>query len=204
MRKHSRKIFYSPGLISIILLPIMCILFLKSRDAFTQYGSITLATWDGKIFYNEITTFLNSKKFTKVTLTGDYDSDKIKLINSKKEIQRLISTKDSINGIQFHFDEKSKYWSYVKVVEILQDENAQFYVPYKNDIWFTNPKLPKKETKTFVCGNTVNMICVSEKPNFNLDIIQNIVKKYYLIIIIYLLMVYFTIRKIYSLNKGIR
>lgn len=61
------------------MLPVLCILYLKSIDAFTHYNVITLHVWNGKEFKEETTKFLNSKKFTVVNLTGNLDSDITKL-----------------------------------------------------------------------------------------------------------------------------
>ena len=204
MRKHNKKIYYSAGLISIILLPLFCILYLKSIDAFTHYGSIDLYAWNGKDFKKETTQFLNSKKFTIVNLTGNLDSDKAKLDIAQKNIKRIILTKDSIKGIKFHFEKKSEYWSYIRVIEILQIEKAKVYVPYKNDIWFANPSVPKpnknlKQIKSFVCGYRPNYI--KESKSIEWQEIKGMVQKYYLPIIAYFLMLVFTIRRIYKLNR---
>ena len=106
MRKHNKKIYYSAGLTSILMLPLLCVIYLKNNDAFINYGSIKLDVWNGKDFEPEITQFLNSKKFTVVNLTGNLNSDKAKLNDAEKKIKRLIISKDSINGIKFHFEKK--------------------------------------------------------------------------------------------------
>ncbi|HHT9079622.1 TPA: hypothetical protein ACT5CJ_002412 [Flavobacterium psychrophilum] len=213
MRKHNRKIYYSAGLISIILLPLLCILNLKNNDAFIQYGSIDLYTWDGKedsILTKGISEYLNSKKYTTVTLTGKTNSDEIKLNIAQKNIRKLILSKDSINGIRFHFNKKSEYWAFVKVLDILQVEKAKFYVPYKDDIWFANPRNPKrnknhKKIKLFVCGTNQNIIYIDESESkIKWQEITEIVKKYYLPIIAYLLMIFFTFKRIMNEKKGIR
>lgn len=208
MRKHNKKIYYSAGLISIILLPIFCLIYLKSIDAFTQYGSIDLYTWDGKedsIITKGLSKFLNSKKYTIVTLTGNINSDETKLNIAQKNIQKLISSKDTINGIRFHFDQKSQYWAFVKVLDILQVENAKFYVPYKNDIWFTNPREPKKKIRTFVCGTRSSTIYIDKtESKIKWQEIIIVLKKYYLPIITYILMIFFTFKRIMHDRKGNR
>ena len=206
MRKHNKKIYYSAGLISIILLPIFCLIYLKSIDAFTNYGSIELYTWDGKedsILTKGLSEFLNSKKYTIVTLTGNINSDEAKLNIAQKNIQNLISSKDTINGIRFHFNQKSQYWAFIKVLDILQVENAKFYVPYKNDIWFANPREPKKKIKNFVCGLTYTTINIDESESkIESQKIIELVKKYYLPIIVYILMMFFTFRRILTEKKA--
>jgi len=208
MRKHNKKIYYSAGLISIILLPIFCLIYLKSIDAFTQYGSIDLYTWDGKedsIITKGLSKFLNSKKYTIVTLTGNINSDETKLNIAQKNIQKLISSKDTINGIRFHFDQKSQYWAFVKVLDILQVENAKFYVPYKNDIWFANPREPKKKIRTFVCGTRSSTIYIDKtESKIKWQEIIILLKKYYLPIITYILMIFFTFKRIMHERKGNR
>jgi hypothetical protein len=197
MRKHNKKIYYSAGLISIIMLPILCVIYLKNNDAFVNYGSIKLEFWNGKDFEPEITKFLNSKKFTVVTLTGNINSDKIKLNDAEQKIKRLIISKDSINGIKFHFEKKSEYWAFVKVLDILESEKARFYVPYKNDIWFTNPRQPKKKIKTFVCGTPFFSNYIDKRDSkIEYQKIIDLAKTYYLSIIAYFLMIFFTFRRI--------
>ena len=203
MKKSSRKIYYSAGLISIILLPILCIMYLKNNNAFKQYGSIDLQVWDGKennIGTKGIRTFLNSKKYFIVDLTGENKSDQIKLNNAENTIKKLMISKDSLNGVKFHFGEKSEYWTFIRVLEILSIQKAKFYVPYKNDIWFANPRIPKpsknlKKIKSFVCGYRQNIIYI-DKSELKINWKENIkiVKKYYLPIIAYLLMIFFTFK----------
>lgn len=208
MRKHDKKVYYSAGLISIILLPILCLLYLKSIDAFTQYGVINLQMWNEKednIGTKGITKFfLNSKKYTIVSLSGDNKLDDIKLNIAQKNIRKLIFNNDTINGIKFHFEKKSEYWTFIRVLDILCEEKAEFYVPYKNDIWFTNPK-PKKTNKNL--KNIKLMHCgyvpchLIENKSIKWIEIKEIVEKYYLLIIAYFSMVVFTIKRVYQLNK---
>jgi hypothetical protein len=221
MRKH-KKIYYSAGLISIIMLPVLCIIYLKSIDAFTRYGSMDLYVWNGEDFKEEITIFLNSKKFKVVNLTGDSVSDKAKLNIAQKSVKQIILTKDSIKGMKFHFDKKAQYWSYIKVLDILRIANATNYILYKNDIWFANPRIPKpdknlkkyKEIKPFICisGRLQNEYLERvqneylEKNKYKI-IYQKVIefsKKYYLPIIAYVFMIFFTLRKIVNEKKGIR
>lgn len=211
MRKH-RKIYYSGGLISIILLPVFCILYLKSIDAFSTYGSIQLWIWDGKESKEAISKFLNSKTFTVVNLTGDLDSDITKLESAQKEIEQIISTKDSIKGIKFHFEKKAEYWAYVKVLDILRIANASNYLPYKNDIYFANPKVvthtpkvSKEKIEPIICISGILQKEYFEGQKNKLEAQRNKLtyqkvidfsKKYYLPIIFYILMVFFSLRRL--------
>ena len=213
MRKH-KKIYYSAGLISIIMLPVLCIIYLKNIDAFTHYGALDLYVWNGTDFKEETTQFLNSKKFIIVNLTGDLNSDTAKLNIAQKNVKQIISTKDSIKGIKFHFEKKAEYWSYVRVIDILQVEKAKTFLPYKNDIWFANPRIPKpdknpkkyKEIIPFICvsGRLQNEYLEEQKNKITYQKVIGFSKKYYLIIVAYILMIFFTFKRIMDEKKGIR
>jgi hypothetical protein len=167
-----------------------------------------LQIWDGKEDNNGtkgITKFLNSKKYTVVNLTGDKNSDKTKLNIAENNVRKLILSKDTVNGIKFHFGKKSEYWTFIKVLDILAKEKAEFYVPYKNDIWFANPK-PRKINKNLIviepfhCGLSYNYTNESEKINWKE--IRELIKKYFLPLIAYLFMLIFTIKRIYKLHRN--
>nr|WP_315197295.1 hypothetical protein [uncultured Flavobacterium sp.] len=174
--------------------------------------------WDGlenTTLFKDNITFLNTKKFTTVTLTGNNDSDRIKLKEAQKNIEKLVSSKDSINGIKFHFEPKSQYWSYVEALEIIQIEARNSYFRsfcYKDDILFTNPKplkpyKPNKdliEIQPIICGSGGYDTYIEESKIFVIwkNLIE-ISKKYYLPITAYILMVFFTFRRIINKNKRI-
>jgi hypothetical protein len=205
MQKPKKINYYSAGLISILLLPLLSILYLKNNDAFTEYGAIKLAVWNGENFEPEITHFLNSKKFTVVNLTGSLYSDKAKLKIAQKKIKELILSKDSINGIKYHFEKKSEYWAFIKVLDILESEKATFYLPYKNDIWFANTRESKKKIKSFICGTIYHTIYIDQRESIKgFEKIIEFAQKFYLSIIAYCLMLFFTCRRIICENKCIR
>ncbi len=195
------------------MLPVMCLIHFKNIDAFTSYGLMQISVWNGQDYKEEATFFLNSKKFTVVNLTGNLDSDVAKLKSAQKSMKQIISTKDSIKGIKFHFEKKAQYWSYIKVIDILQIEKASTFLVYKDDIWFANPRIlkPNKNLKTL---KIERIICTSgrlqneyleklekerlEKNKYKI-IYQNVIsfcKKFYLPIMAYILMLFFTFKRI--------
>lgn len=210
MRKHRKKVFYSAGAISILLLPILCIFYLKSNGAFIRYGSIDLHVWDGKeldIGTKGISDFLKTKKYITITLTGDEKTDKTKLRFAEQKVETIIRTKDSVLGVKFHFEKKSQYWAYIKVLDILSVNKAPFYVPYKDDIWFTNSRERKKvlsdlKIQPLDCGTReyVTYINNDKKERFA---IKDFIMSYYPSIIIYLMMIFFAFKK-FNYHQGSR
>lgn len=185
----------------------MCILYLQNIKAFTEYNAMDVWMWDGKLntsLDSALVKHINSKKYTVVNLTGNNTSDEKKLVAAQKEVIRITASKDSINGIKFHFGKKSEYWTYVRVIDIMVMEKAKFYVNYKDDIWFANPK-PEKAAKyvppiqTLGCSYfTTNYI---EKDTISSIETNEPIEKYALPILAYFLMVFFTSIRIYKLNK---
>lgn len=207
MRKHTKKTYYSAGLISIVLLPIMCILYLQSIKAFTEYNAMDVWMWDGKLdssLDSALVKHVNSKIYTVVNLTGNNASDEKKLVHAQKKVKRITASNDSINGIKFHFGKKSEYWTYVRVIDIMVMEKAKFYVNYKNDIWFANPKLEKAAKyvtpiQTLGCSYfTTNYIKRDTIPSIETN---ETLEKYALPILAYFLIVAFTSIRIYKLYR---
>ncbi|PKB17659.1 hypothetical protein CLU82_2880 [Flavobacterium sp. 5] len=198
----------------------LCFLTLKYNPSYKIYSSINCDLWGGDentVLFKEGITFLNSKKFKTVDLTGDNVLDKIKIEKAQNDIRKLVGSKDSVSGIKFHFGQKSEYWTIVKVLDILQIEGANLYMFYKNDIWVTNPKRLKPNEmqdirllligdvfgqEVYVKDNEINIIWQKIKLNYQATI--EICKKYCLPIIAYILMLFFTIRRIINEKKGIR
>lgn len=198
--KHHQKIKYFPGLISIILLPFFCILYLKYGYDSKKQSAISLTTWDGEFFYDETIAILSSRKFKKVVFTGNLDSDKLKLTIVQNEIKNLISNYDTLNGIQFHFENNSQYKTYIKLLEILKDENATYYIPYKNNIWFTNPTIPKSNYNAINCSFNPKAIDEFEQIS-TFDLLKSFIEKYFYLVLIYMLLFYFGIRNVFNLFK---
>ncbi len=199
IRKQHRRIHYASGLISLVLLPILCILSLKNDRAFVDYNAVLIKTWDGQGSYfntDSVAEFLNSKKYDVVTLTGDNDADRMKLDLTEMHIQNLIAIKDSVRGVRFHFGEKSEYWTFIRALDILFIAHARFYLPYKNDIWFANPRPPKpmnfKPRPFLSCGKFEYYNEVGQPISWKE--IANLGKKYFLPIVAFFLMLFFTFR----------
>lgn len=199
--KHHQKIKYFPGLISIILLPIFCVLYLKFDYDSKKLSAISLTTWDGEFFYDETIAILNSRKFKKVVFTGDLDSDKLKLTIAQNDIKNLILNYDTLNGIQFHFENNSQYKTYIKLLEILKEENATYYIPYKNNIWLTNPIIPKNASNFVNCSFNPKAIDDYEQIS-KYDLFKTFIKKHTYICLIYILLFYFGIRNVFNLFKN--
>lgn len=146
------KKYYPAGIISIVLLPIFCLLYLKSQDAFVKYGVLQFSVWDGHELYKGTTKMLHSRKYAVLNFTGREYSDQQKIDRAAFWVKQLMETKDLHHGIRFHFEKKATYQTYTSIIDILVREKVSYFVPYKNDIWFAIPQLPKHKLKSMSCG----------------------------------------------------
>jgi hypothetical protein len=211
MRKQRKKLYYSAGLISIILLPIFCLIYLNNINAFKKFGSIDISLPDKEFRKDNVNLkrYLNSKKYFIINLTGDNKTDELKLKNANILIKKIILSKDSIQGVKFNFGKKSEYWTFIKILDILVINNAQLYDLQDNELWFTNPPKLKNgikkssETEKNINSKTNYVNCGTQYVNLKsqeVNEIENIginefIKNYYLSIIAYLLMIYFTFKR---------
>lgn len=158
--------------------------------------------WDGKEDNRNkgLTELLNSKTYTTFNLNGDNFADLKKIKIAENEIKRIVSSRDSVKGVKFHFGPKSEYAIFIKVLDVLAIQKPDFYVPYKDDIFVANLK-PRKRNKNLV--SITPRICTSgsnyrrEDDFINWEFLVGVLKKYYLLVILYFLMVFFQFKKIF-------
>jgi len=135
--KRFRRLYYSPGLISIILLPILCLFYLKSNHVFEKYGviDITFALPDT----NDIFGKIPKRDYLEINLTGNDQEDKSKFDHAQSELRKLVYDSSGTKGVRFHFGEKAKYKTFISALNILSAENVRTYAPKDNDIWVAIP-----------------------------------------------------------------
>ena len=148
-RKTKRRIYYLPGMISLVLLPLICIWYINPGKWFQHHGVLEVVMPDpptrdsDKILYS--ISSLPKRNYHNINLTGEEFGDKVKLNNAQFELRRLLQEKDTINGLHIIFGNKTKYWEMVKAIDICKIENVQAYMLYRNDFWALN--LSSKEKK---------------------------------------------------------
>lgn len=202
MKKLTLNNFYSPGLISIVFVPLLCVYYLVSINAFKEYQTISLDIWNGKesAKNRSIGThkFLESKTYETINFTGAKD-DIEKLIQARKKVKQLILTEDQQHGVKFHFGQKSTYNTFVETINILIEEQAKVYIPYKNDIFFVNPKkqiksIDNKKIKfvTCRCCFTINQ---EQDTKIDWDAHFKTLKRFSFPLLFFILMLYFGLKR---------
>lgn len=147
MAIRRRKIYYVPGLISLLLLALIFVgqvhrsrkdkiyhimpLLSLSRDYIKQHPNLFRGDYPPKRIYEDI------------HLSGNPASDAIKLAYLQIRIREILQQNDSVRGIHIHLSESSKYGTFIKTLNILQIEAADIYMVEDNNIWFSHvPPVP--------------------------------------------------------------
>ena len=129
--KPHKKLYYTSGLISLLLLPILCVLYLQKQGAFNPIFSIE---------YREIfhcgDNYLKTEKnriYKTYSLSGDEVSDTKILKSVHEQMHELVANKDEESGILVRFTNKSKFASFIEVLNICYKENIQLYEFYNDE-----------------------------------------------------------------------
>lgn len=152
-REKRKKIFYVPGMISLIFLPLFCFYHFYKVDAFKIYGGMKLDLPYKDLFHEyKISTLRKYKVF-------DFDgkmSEKNKLEEMAFYLKDLKVRRDTVNGIQIHFGPKANYQTFISSIEILTVEDAPTWVINDNDIFVIGSSNTPKKRKNSAVTNTMN------------------------------------------------
>lgn len=160
MKRH-KKIYYTPGLISLVFLPLLILWHLNKEGVFNRFSVIEINIWspDWEIpHYSEPLQDGHPKRnYTQIRMTGHEQEDNIKLSFAQLSMRELKLSEDVTEGIHIHFGDSSKYWALVKAIDICTFEQIKSWTLYKNELWIFNlkkdpSKTPPPEFPKFVCG----------------------------------------------------
>lgn len=161
LRKH-HKIFYIPGIISLIFIAIIFYYFGNKYKKSIDLRVMEIVWFEPELLerYPHWFTkpFPPKRNYLKINLTGENRNDKTKLDFSQIHIRELIAKNDSLNGIQFHFADSSKYWTFIRAMDILEIEKAKNYVTFENDLFFfiIPPDTNYEKLPLMICGGSFN------------------------------------------------
>jgi hypothetical protein len=194
-----RKIYYVPGMISLICLPILCILYLNENKNVLRSVEVNYANKfnpNNQDLLKFDTTALSepgNKRKYKEFMINEFNDDSTSILNVEKTVNQLIEKADTINGIHIVFGDNIKYRNYISIIDIFNkynraisttDENNAFrnhkkiysptYLLFENQMWFYIYKYPKLEKERWECR--IQCVFRPYKPTFKeefLNLIDN-------------------------------
>jgi len=174
-RVKNRKCFYIPGIISLTIVPFIFFFYSNRLKKALHQGVIPVFWYNPALSRNNPEVFSGEyppkRNYIDITLTGDNQSDSIKLNFSQIRLRELLSSNDSLNGIHFKFGDTSQYWSFIKALDICRIEKAKTYLPYESSIWVYHIP-PDTTIQTFVCGSSSTLI--KHEPSWVSVLMENL------------------------------
>ncbi|KAF2513708.1 hypothetical protein EYY60_05635 [Flavobacterium zhairuonense] len=152
-REKRKKIFYVPGMISLVFIPLFCLYHFYKVDAFKVYNSIELSMPYENNF--EKYKFSTLRKYKEFSFARNH-SEKKKLNEMRLYLRKLRVEKDTVNGIKIHFGLKSNYQTFISTLDILAEEEAPTWVINKNDIYVLGSSNVYKKVKDAIEHHTMN------------------------------------------------
>lgn len=133
----SRKLLYLPGMICLLGLYPVLIHQLERWKVFENYHTMMI-TWYStdphlRDLYDQQS--IPMIKYQMVNLTGDEESDNIKIKCARGFIREMALLADTTKLVRIHFEDTSKYDSFVQILEVCRKEKMLKYALYQNDCW---------------------------------------------------------------------
>lgn len=152
-REKRKKIFYVPGIISLVFIPLLCLYYFYKIDAFKVYRSIELYVPVGNEF--EDYRVLTLRKYKVFNFDGSHlENNRLK--EMRLYLRKLKIEKDTINGIKIHFGVKSNYQTFITSLDVLTEENAPTWIANKNDIYILGSSNTYKKVQDTIEHYTMN------------------------------------------------
>jgi len=196
-REKRKKIFYVPGMISLVFIPLFCLIYFYRTDTFKVYGALEFGLVPDKQTFEKYKVPV-LRNYTTFNFEKNRSLEVKKLNQLKKFLKELVRTSDTINGAKIHFGPKTDYNTFVNVIEILRIQKVPTWAPYKDDIFaLANKKI--KNTRSFICGT--RSIIVEEEREFTW-LQLNFFKNHWILFIGYLSIVALNIFALVKFNKN--
>jgi hypothetical protein len=145
-KKH-RKIFYVPGMISLMVLPILFVVYISQNKFFDEEYCIGLGLADAasmKELRKEY-GFPFQRNYKIFDFNGTLESNQVTLHKFQLALRHQNKNRDTINGLKLLLGKKMNYDVYIRILDILTLENTPTYMDYNNVIWVVNGDEKKKK-----------------------------------------------------------
>lgn len=205
-REKRKKIFYVPGIISLVFIPLLCLYYFYKVDAFKVYNYLEFFVPNKE----EVVKYKveGLRKYKVFKFEDNKSKEKPKLEELSLFVHDLIKNYDTINGAKIHFGPKTDYDTFVGVISIMSEENVPTWVLSEDNIYvLANAKPKSKQYRGFVCGNgkysEINTLKMEEeKRKKELQVFQlSFLKQQWIIFLGYLGLVFLNIFTLVKFNK---
>lgn len=205
-REKRKRIFYVPGIISLVFIPLLCLYSWYKKDVFKSEGCIDI------YFPEKSFTESNLESIKRNYQVFNFNSSEIleskDLKNLQAVLRKMNRENDTINGVQIHLGNKMAYEVYVRILDILAIEQMPTYQQYNNDFFvlmLPKPKADKnlREITPITCGywEANKEFILKERKEKQFQYVLALYKKYWYLFLAYLGIVVLNIFTLVKFNK---
>lgn len=194
--------WYVPGMISLILLPLLSICYLQiEKWSFEKKNRLIEveipSDKEDSIWFLYKKNYKQGYKFSSVTLSGNDKENNRLLMYADSMLKSLRNAKDTLNGIRFEFNSICKYDYFVRTLNLLNEKDNQTYIIEDNYIWASaNTDV---HSMPFRCGTkSIRNIRISESKSnfFQSSFSRNYIREYWIIWSTYLLLICLSVKRL--------
>jgi hypothetical protein len=139
-RIRHRKLFYVPGMISLLLIPVLCLWHLYAQKSFDKEGSMDLGLPDKGSMEQMKKDYplIEQRNYIVFTFNGSLEAENETLTKFQKSLKRFNHIKDTINGIKLCFGKQMKYEVFIRILEIVSIEMTPTYLLFGQELIVVN------------------------------------------------------------------
>jgi hypothetical protein len=205
-REKRKRIFYVPGMISLVFIPLFCFYHFYKVDAFEVYSSLEFSVPDKNDFKKYKVGDL--RKYRLFCFEDKKSLEKQQLKELRYFVRDLVKRYDNVNGAKIHFGSNTDYDTFVDVINIMTEEKMPFWALFSDNMYaFAHARPKPKKNNGFFCGTTKssiqNTIIIEEETRRKeLDIfIASFIKRQWIIFLGYLGLLFLNIFALVKFNK---
>jgi len=180
-----KKLRYIPGMFSIILLPLLGYIYFQSNGYFKQFGAFDISYIDLEFLqeYDDLYDDLeiHRRSYTEVTFNGNIEESKKTLQYIDDFTDKIIETKDTINGLKIHLGNQATYNEFIQLLDVLWEKPREIiWTIDNNTILLTGKDWKPSSPDDLDIEDIIVMTCgvpftEEAEPKFNLQqFLQNL------------------------------
>lgn len=205
-REKRKKIFYVPGMISLVLIPLFCFYHFYKVDAFKVYGSLNFSVSNKGDF--EKYKVEDLRKYKVFYFNGEKSQELRQLKELRVFAKDMIKKHDTINGAKIRFGSKTDYDTFISVINIMSEEKMPTWALFSDNLYaLANPKPKLTKKHSFLCGTNAYSVkrtlqMQEENRKKELDIFQaSFFKQQWILFLAYFILVLLNIFALVKFNK---
>lgn len=151
-------VWYRSGMISLLLLPTLCLFFLREKGVFQEYRLLPVFQITKEFYEPQKYKWVNfvrppERQDLEILVNGDEEQSKTNLEMAQHFLNQLVNRQDTVSGVHFKFGDRAKYWMFVLALDICKIEKTQHFVTLENDIraYYEEPDFGKTLKPVLLC-----------------------------------------------------